>query len=83
MGYSLVKFKASFYLITIFTSNPMFQRAIWDKLPEYIFKILKLPEKNEGNYKIFKIHDGDLSTKYPEPKMRLLVNHTKPANSSS
>ena len=38
------------------TSNHMFGRAIWDKLPWCIF------EK-------FKNHEGDLSQKSPEPKL--------------
>ena len=58
----------------------MFRRAIWDKLPESILKILKLPQKNEGNFKIFKNHEGDLSENSPEPNMRQLVNHTKSTN---
>ena len=45
----------------------MFGRVIWDKLPE-------------SNFKIFQNHDGDLSPKSAKPKMWLLVNHTKPAN---
>ena len=43
-------------------------------------KILKLPEWNEGNFKIFKNHEDDLSQKSPEPNTWLLVNHTKPKN---
>ena len=35
---------------------------------------------NEGNFKIFKNHQGDLSQKLHEPNMWLLVNHTKPRN---
>ena len=49
------------------SSNHMFGRAIWDKSPE-------------GNFKIFKNYDGDLSQEPPEPDMWLLVNHTKPTN---
>ena len=30
--------------------------------------------------KIFKYNEDDLAQKLPEPNMRLLVNHTKPAN---
>ena len=51
------------------TSNHMFNRAIWDKLPECISKI-------------FKNHEGDLTQTSPEPNMWLLVNHTKPRNTS-
>ena len=43
----------------ISTSNHMFGRAMCDKLPE----------KNEGNFKIFKNHEGDLSQKFPEPNV--------------
>ena len=52
----------------ISTSNHMFGRAIWDKLPVCIFE------------NFFKNHEGDLSQKWPEPNMWLLVNHTKPTN---
>ena len=51
------------------TSNHMFNRAIWDKLPECIPKI-------------FKNHESDLTQTSPEPNMWLLVNHTKPRNTS-
>ena len=34
----------------------MFGRVIWDKLPE-------------GNFEVFKNHEGDLSQKSPEPNM--------------
>ena len=67
-------------LIQVCASKHVFRRAIWDKLPESILKILKLPQKNEGNFKIFKNHEGDLSEKSPEPNMRQLVNHTKSTN---
>ena len=46
--------------------NHMFARAIWDKL-------------HECNFKIFKNHEGDLSTKLPKSNIWLLINHTKPA----
>ena len=49
------------------TSNHMFGRVVWDKLPDCIFKILKN-------------HEGDLSQKSPKPNMWLLVNHMKPTN---
>ena len=52
---------------SIFTSNHMFGRAIWDKLPKCIFE----------NLEIFKNLKGDLSEELPKPKMWLLVNHTK------
>ena len=59
----------------------MFGRAIWDKLPEYIFAFSSF---YSTNFKIFKNHEGDLSSTvkdlFPEPNMWLLVNHTKPTN---
>ena len=39
-------------------SNYMIGRAIWDKLPMCIFENMKLPEQDEGNFKIFKSHEG-------------------------
>ena len=48
--------------------------------PSAFLKILKLAEWNEGNFKIFKNHGGDLSQKLPEPNMWLLINQTKPTN---
>ena len=35
-----------------------------------------------ASLKIFKNHERDLSQKSPEPNMLLLVNHTKPTNTS-
>ena len=46
----------------------MFVRAIWDKLPECIFKIY-LIQIHEGNFEVFKNHEGDLSQKSPESNM--------------
>ena len=46
--------------------------------PKAFSKILKLPEWNQGNFKIFKNYENDLSPKSPPTKMWLLVNHTKP-----
>ena len=40
----------------------------------------KLSEGNEYNFKIFKVHEGDLFQKLPQQNMWLLVNHTKLAN---
>ena len=60
-----------YYVIS--TSNQMFGRAIWDKLPKCIFE-------NFQNSKFSKIASGDLSPKLPEPNMWLLVNHAKPTN---
>ena len=48
--------------------------------PSVFFKTLKLPEWNQGNFKIVKNHKGDLSEKSAEPNMWLLFNHTKPTN---
>ena len=48
--------------------------------PSEILRILKLLEYNEGNFKIFKTREGDLSQILPEPNMCLLVNHTKPTD---
>ena len=41
------------------TSNHMFGRGIWDKLPKYIFE----------NFEIDRVKPGDLSQKSPEPNM--------------
>ena len=35
---------------------------------------------NEGNFNIFRNHEGDLSQKSPNPNMWLLVNHSKASN---
>ena len=44
----------------------MFRRAIWDKLPELKKKKkIKFPEQNEGNFKMLKNHNGNLSQKSP------------------
>ena len=40
----------------------MFEKAIRDKFPEFIFE-------NFENFKIFKNHEGDLSPKSPKPNM--------------
>ena len=41
-------------------------------------KILKFLEWNKDNFKILRDRKGELSQKWPEPNMWLLVNHTKP-----
>ena len=41
-------------------------------------KILQMHELNEGNFKTFKNYECDLSQKWSESNMWLLVNHTKP-----
>ena len=45
----------------------MFGRAILHKLPECIFENFEIVRENEGNFKIFKNHEGDLFQKLPEP----------------
>ena len=57
-----------FATLSVCTSNHMFRRAILDKLPECIIENF-LKFKNEGNFKIFKNHNSDLSQKSPEPNM--------------
>ena len=54
----------------------MLGRAVWDKLPEFIFENFEI-----ARVKFFKNHEGDLSQKSPETTMWLLVNHTKPTKS--
>ena len=49
--------------VLISSSDHMFGRAIWDKLPEYIFENFEIARLNEGNFKLFKNHEGDLSQK--------------------
>ena len=39
----------------------MFKRAIWDKLPKCFFENFEITQVNEGNFKIFKNYEGDLS----------------------
>ena len=58
----------------------MFGIAIWDKIPKCIFENFEIAWVNvkEGNFKIFKNQEGDLSPKSHEPNMWLLINHTKP-----
>ena len=47
----------------------MVGRTIWDKLLGCIFKDFDMLDLNEGNFKIFKIHVGDLYPKLPKPNM--------------
>ena len=49
--------------VLISSSDHMFGRAIWDKLPEYIFENFEIARLNEDNFKLFKNHEGDLSQK--------------------
>ena len=55
-------------------------RRLRINFPSSFLKMLKLSEKSESNFKIFKNHEGDLSQKLRKPNMWLLVNHTKPTN---
>ena len=47
----------------------MFGRQFRINFPSAFLKILKLPEKNECNFKILKNLEGDLSQYSPESKM--------------
>ena len=47
----------------ISTSNHMFGRAIWDKLPECIFENFEIARVNR------RIRDGDISQKLPKSNM--------------
>ena len=55
--------------IEISTSIHMVGRTIWDKLLGCIFKDFDMLDLNEGNFKIFKIHVGDLSPELPKPNV--------------
>ena len=54
----------------------MFERMIWDKLLECIFKFFENFEisRVKRGKQIFKNHEGDLSKQLPEPNMWLLIN---------
>ena len=54
---------------TISTSNHIFARAIWDKLPEYIFVNFEITLVKRGQFQIFKNDEGDLCPKLPETNM--------------
>ena len=45
-------------VLIISTSNHLFGRSIWYKLPSAFLKILILPEQNEKNFRFFKNHEG-------------------------
>ena len=47
----------------ISTTNHMSERTIWDILPECIFKNFEIARMKEGNFKIFKNYESDLSQK--------------------
>ena len=59
-----------------------FRGGFGKNCPSAFLKILQLPEYNEGNLKTFKNHESDLFQKLPESNMWLLINHTKPTNTS-
>ena len=65
---------------SISTSNHMFGRAIWDKLPKCIFENFEIAWVKPGQFQNFQNHEGDTSQKLLEPNMRWLVNHIKPIN---
>ena len=45
-------------LQTISTTNRMFTRAIWDKLPEYIFENFEIERVKQGQFQIFQKSRG-------------------------
>ena len=45
---------------TICTSNHMFGRAVWDKLPEWIFENFEIARVKRGQFQIFKNHEGNV-----------------------
>ena len=53
----------------------MFERAIWDKLPEYIFKNFEISRVKRAQFQTFQKREGDLSQKLPKTNMWLPVNH--------
>ena len=54
---------------TISTSNHIFARAIWDKLPECIFVNFEITLVKRGQFQIFKNDEGDLCPKLLETNM--------------
>ena len=62
------------------TSNDLFGRAIWDKLPEYIFENFEIPRAIQGQFRIFENPEGDLFQELPKWSMWFLVNQIKPKN---
>ena len=61
---------------SINTSNYMFGREIWDKLPECTFENFEIARESESNFKFSKNCEGDFFQKLPEPNTCLLVNPT-------
>ena len=68
---------------SISTSNHMFGRAIWDKLPKCIFENFEIAWVKWGQFQNFQKSWGWLLPELPEPNMWLLVNHTKPTVTAS
>ena len=50
-------------LSVISTSNNMFGRSIWDKLPDCIFGNFETALVKREQFETFKNHEGDLSPK--------------------
>ena len=48
------------------TSNDLFGRAIWDKLPEYIFENFEIARAIQGQFRIFENPEGDLFQELPK-----------------
>ena len=55
VAYSAVSFIISWYLTTnfIITSNHMFERAVWDKLPQNIFEHFEIAQVKQGLFQNF------------------------------
>ena len=64
----------------ICTSNHMFGKMIWGKLPECIYESFEIVRVERGQFQNFQKSRGWLIPKSPEPNMWLLVNHTEPRN---
>ena len=47
----------------------IFSRAIWDKLPQCIFEKFAIAQVKQGQIKIFKNQDGNLSPKLRKRNM--------------
>ena len=55
VAYSAASFTISWYLTInfIITSNHMFERAIWDKLPQNIFENFEIAQVKQGLFQNF------------------------------
>ena len=62
----------------ISTSNHMFGRAIWDKLPKCIFENFEIARVKRGQFQKFWKLWGWFIPRIAPTNMWLLVNHTKP-----